>query len=153
VLNASLLGPPAAGFYLNKSLPNVGEEVFFTNTTLGSDPISFEWIFGDGETSTDMNPSHIFTKAGSFTVILTATNDYGSDEASATLYVVEPPTAGFTFIPIVILAGQEVHFTNTTMGTEPVNFEWEFDNGNLKWEALILKWTHGRKVWTEFLDR
>ena len=36
--------------------------------------VSFEWNFGDGQTSTDLNPSHTFDAPGQYTVILTGEN-------------------------------------------------------------------------------
>ncbi len=40
---------------------------------------SYLWNFGDGQTSTQQNPSHTYTTEGDFTVSLTTTNDSGSD--------------------------------------------------------------------------
>ena len=43
----------------------------FTNNSTGA--ISYNWDFGDGNGSSEANPSHTYTGAGQFAVILTAT--------------------------------------------------------------------------------
>ena len=40
---------------------------------------SWLWDFGDGETSTNQNPSHTYSSAGVYTVSLTGTNAGGTD--------------------------------------------------------------------------
>jgi hypothetical protein len=45
--------------------------VNFTDATLHN-PTSWLWQFGDGSTSTEQNPSHVYTSTGSYEVILTA---------------------------------------------------------------------------------
>ncbi|HQL71495.1 MAG TPA: PKD domain-containing protein, partial [Bacteroidales bacterium] len=45
------------------------------------------WDFGDGTTSTDANPTHVYTTSGSFTVSLTATNSYASDTETKTNFI------------------------------------------------------------------
>ncbi len=67
-----------------------GSTVVFTNTSINAS--NYEWHFGDGTTSTEMNPVHSYIKAGTYTVILyvntlgkvdqyeaevTVTSDYG----------------------------------------------------------------------------
>src|SRR5512136_2196581 len=42
-------------------------------------PSSRVWDFGDGASSTDINPVHVYEKPGKYTVTLTVTNDAGSD--------------------------------------------------------------------------
>lgn len=42
-----------------------------------SEAIAWEWDFGDGTTSTDPNPIHVYGKKGDFEVRLLVTNDYG----------------------------------------------------------------------------
>jgi PKD repeat protein len=44
--------------------------VKFTDTSKGS-PVSWQWTFGDGTSSTLKNPSHQYTKSGTYTVALT----------------------------------------------------------------------------------
>ena len=65
--------------------------VDFTDLSTGA-PTSWSWNFGDGGTSTLQNPSHTYNAAGLYTVALTATNAYGSDNEVKTNYitVVEP---------------------------------------------------------------
>ena len=56
--------------------------VWFTNTSQNAD--SYSWDFGDGTTSTDVSPIHVFPYSTSdvdlFTVTLTAYNDCGDNE-------------------------------------------------------------------------
>ena len=52
--------------------------VDFTNTSTGEN-LSHFWDFGDGNTSMEANPSHMYAVVGDFTVSLTTTNNYGTD--------------------------------------------------------------------------
>jgi sugar lactone lactonase YvrE len=52
--------------------------VTFRNLSRG-DYTSVSWDFGDGHTSTELNPEHTFQKPGSFTVTLTIYGSEGSD--------------------------------------------------------------------------
>lgn len=47
-----------------------GAEVVFTNASLGAS--SFNWNFGDGSTSTNVNPTHVYTQNGTYEVRLIA---------------------------------------------------------------------------------
>lgn len=79
--------------------------VAFTDLSSGS-PASWLWDFGDGETSTDQNPTHVYTALGSFTVSLTVDGstetklDYIStyDPISFDVYRIEPPGNSITFL-------------------------------------------------------
>lgn len=77
---------PRAYFSASPGDPVVGEEVWFTNES--DNAVDFEWDFGDGYISNDVNPIHKFTASGSFTVVLKAWSSGGLiDEASLTLDV------------------------------------------------------------------
>ncbi len=53
----------------------VGEEIQFEGTVSGgSTPYEFLWNFGDGETSTEEDPIHVYDDAGEFTVSFTVTD-------------------------------------------------------------------------------
>jgi glucose/arabinose dehydrogenase/PKD repeat protein len=62
------------------------------------DSIRFEWDFGDGSpTSTDVSPTHVFTKGGRFQVVLTVFDSSG-EKGTASV----PITAGNTSPTVVI---------------------------------------------------
>lgn len=64
--------------------------VSFSNTS--SNAVSYNWDFGDGQTSTATNPNHTYTSGGAFSVILTATNDAGSNQITKNVNIAAPPT-------------------------------------------------------------
>ncbi|AHM60407.1 pkd domain containing protein [Flammeovirgaceae bacterium 311] len=85
------------------------QPVGFQNTSTyatGSTP-TYLWTFGDGKTSSEANPSHIYTNIGNYTVNLTV--KYGSESCSSntskTISVVASPdvqlvaNGGTTFCP------------------------------------------------------
>lgn len=58
----------------------------FMDTT-GNQPATYSWDFGDGTTSTDQNPLHVYNAPGVYTVTLTAT---GADGCTSTItYIVD----------------------------------------------------------------
>jgi PKD repeat protein len=48
------------------------------NDLSSNNPTSWEWDFGDGSTSTEQNPVHVYTEEGTYTITLTVYNPYGS---------------------------------------------------------------------------
>lgn len=60
--------------------------VTFTNLSTG-DWSTVSWNFGDGATSTDSNPSHIYTVPGTYTVSLIVIGSGGSDIETKTDYI------------------------------------------------------------------
>jgi PKD repeat protein len=61
---------PSASFTVSSKLVSTNENVKFTNTSTDAD--HYQWEFGDGLTSSDANPTHAYSKEGTFTVKLTA---------------------------------------------------------------------------------
>jgi PKD repeat protein len=72
-------------------------EVTFTNTS--TDASTYEWDFGDSQTSTEVSPVHSYADYGTYTVTLKATGDGGNNTVSydVELPVVEPITADGIF--------------------------------------------------------
>lgn len=73
-----------------------GTNVRFTDTSTGN-PTGWDWDFGDGSShATIQNPTHTFPSAGSYTVILVASNVSGQGSTSAPVTVASaPPTTSF----------------------------------------------------------
>ncbi|NUM48073.1 MAG: PKD domain-containing protein, partial [Anaerolineales bacterium] len=76
------------------------------NTSFGTD-LTYLWDFGDGNTSTDVNPTHLYATLGTYTVTLTATNTLGSDTATQQVFIVE--TFDATLAGTVHLQGRTDH--------------------------------------------
>jgi gliding motility-associated-like protein len=57
----------------NPAIGSIPLVVSFTNTTAGTNN-SYVWSFGDGTGSTLASPTNTYTNAGTYTVMLTATN-------------------------------------------------------------------------------
>lgn len=53
----------------------------------GAAIVSWEWAFGDGATSTEQHPVHVYTAPGYHTVTLTVTNANGADTDVQTDYI------------------------------------------------------------------
>jgi PKD repeat protein len=80
---------PRASFSTDTSEPEVGQDVYFDNNSKNAD--DYEWDFGDGFSSFEANPVHVFMGTGTFTVSLTAKSHNGySDKASMDINVMIP---------------------------------------------------------------
>ena len=53
---------------------------FYADVSGGFTPYTYEWDFGDGDTSTEANPSYVYRSGGDFTVSLKITDDKGTSE-------------------------------------------------------------------------
>ncbi len=83
--------------------PNAGEAVTFNGTANGLEPITYAWSFGDGGTGTGPTVQHTYTQAGTYTVVMTATNCGGDVPISHTVVVAGPPVQEWkVYLPIVI---------------------------------------------------
>jgi carboxypeptidase T len=83
--------PPQAGF-TNSGPAADGSPVHFTDMTVGTTPLTYEWDFGDGlGTSSQSDPTYIFPYPGVYTVTLEVSNAYGLSSASqpVTVYSVD----------------------------------------------------------------
>ena len=79
--------PPVAAFTADTTWVIIGESVQFIDQST-NEPTSWFWNFGDENTSTDQNPTHTYTKTGSYTVELTVANHFGFDFESKKHYII-----------------------------------------------------------------
>lgn len=77
--------PPVADFSADV-LNSCNGKIKFSDQS-GLFPTQWLWDFGDGNTSTQQNPTHQYTNNGTYTVKLTATNANGSNQVIKTAYV------------------------------------------------------------------
>jgi len=113
---------PTAGF----SSTTNGFEATFTNTS--SNATTYNWAFGDGNTSNTTNPVHTYGNDGTYTVTLTATGPCGTNTYTQSVTIVTPPLAGFTASPTAGCGPLSVQFTSAS-SPNSVNFAWQFPGG------------------------
>jgi len=88
---------PIAGFNVSATQVEIGETVYFTNTSQNAD--SYYWDFGDGSSSTDANPTHAFSTEGLFAVELTASNPAEGDTYTVYIHVGD---TYFQYLPMTV---------------------------------------------------
>jgi gliding motility-associated-like protein len=107
----------------------------FTNTTDAGQ--TYSWNFGDpgsgaANTSTDFEPTHIYSLPGTYTITLIATNPATcniSDTVQFTITVYEKPTASFSYTPTTPVENQPHFFTNLS-SPNSTRFKWVFGDGD-----------------------
>ncbi|WP_128694285.1 PKD domain-containing protein, partial [Methanoculleus taiwanensis] len=122
---------PVANFTANVTAGTAPLTVQFTDTSSNT-PASWSWSFGDGATSTEQHPIHIYTAAGNYTVNLTATNAGGTADLTKTGYITvmgSTLAASFTANVTSGTAPLTVQFTDTSTGS-PTTWNWKFGDGN-----------------------
>lgn len=125
--------PVTAGFTVNSTSGVAPLNVNFTNTSSG-DYTSLSWSFGDGGTSTAVNPSHTYTAKGVYTVSLTASGPGGTNQETAEIVVYAPAVASFNAAPASGVAPLSVTFTNTSTG-DFSSSSWDFGDGSTSTET------------------
>jgi PKD repeat protein len=93
--------------------------------------VSYAWTFGDGGTSTEQNPSHTYSDAGTYTVSLTVTNACGSDTNVKTGYVTvqDPcPNPAYTLVSA---------FWDTRRDAVPTGGNGYQERARLNWNADV----------------
>ncbi|GIK27489.1 MAG: hypothetical protein BroJett007_06270 [Chloroflexota bacterium] len=100
----------------------------FTDTSTGEGITTWFWEFGDGATSNEQNPTHVYAAAGTYRARLTVTNAGGDDRSGQDVTVTAPlppaPQSAFTFS----VNGLDVQFTDLSTGQIDSYF-WEFGDG------------------------
>ena len=136
--------PVWANFSANTTTGSVPLAVAFSNLSTGT-IANVAWNFGDGGTSTAMNPSHTYTNPATFSVSLTVSGPGGTNTLTKPGYIsVQPalppvitggPTVTNALVQLgnlaVVVAGETNTFYVTAMdpGGNPLSYQWQFGDG------------------------
>ncbi|MDO6819746.1 PKD domain-containing protein [Zobellia sp. 1_MG-2023] len=108
-----------------------------SNSTDDTAVKNYFWDFKDGSTSTSSNPSHSFTKKGTYNVTLTVTDEDGlKDSKTITITITEieneAPVAVASGSPLTGYAPLNVQFSsnNSTDDKEVTGYFWDFKDGS-----------------------
>lgn len=129
----------SASFFFSPGQPREDEQVQFDASASTGANLQYSWSFGDGSSGTGVRPTHTYSVAGVYSVVLTVADDRGTQASSAPVNVTvvgaPDPTALFVFSPTDPTAGDEVFFdgslSTTPVGTGRtiVGYEWNFGDG------------------------
>jgi PKD repeat protein len=101
-----------------------GLRVAFENTS--ENGTSYLWDFGDGNTSTEENPAHVYATGGDFTVTLVVTGNSETAEKTSVLTIIEP------IDPFQALTGGSTKTWVLSTSVNAINFG-PIDNPNIIW--------------------
>ena len=130
---------PLARFDVDFEDSTEGSLVQFVDSSYDDDGIivSWAWDFGDGSTSNEANPSHIYNTSGHFSVTLSVTDDDGS-LSETTVFDVEvhnlAPQAEFSLQQAIVIAGSPLTFIDESFDSSSdggiVHVAWDFGDGS-----------------------
>lgn len=106
---------------------------FYDSTNTKVDIAEYQWDFGDGDTDTVANPTHVFDSAGTFTVSLTVINELGCQNSTTEQVTVHPqPKAAFKASDTIGCEPVTVQFTDqsTAADTAIVSRKWYFGDSD-----------------------
>jgi gliding motility-associated-like protein len=121
---------PVAAF----SAPNVcqGNATPFTDLTsiISIDTIStWNWSFGDGSTSSQPSPVHLYADTGTYNVQLIVNSNFGcADTANHNVTVYFTPVAQYTAANDCW--GNAILFQNNSSAGSGISYQWHFGDGN-----------------------
>jgi len=102
----------------------------------GRQIVSYQWDFGDGAGSNDMNPVYAYQNAGNYTVSLTVTDDLGQKGESKVGVTVQP--AATPEPPVAVIGGPQAGQVGDTLtysgsdsqsGLSITRYDWDFGDG------------------------
>ena len=130
----SINQPPNADYSFNPSEPLRNELVQFVDQSTDSDGIISNWVwnFGDGHSSSEKNPTHIYNYNGKYTVSLTVIDNYG--KRNAVSYDIKvgniKPVASFSYIPDNPSFRDTISFIDQSTDSDGTITSWHWDFGD-----------------------
>jgi uncharacterized repeat protein (TIGR01451 family) len=103
--------------------------VQFTDATTGGvKPYTYTWDFGDGNSSTEQNPSHHYASSGTYEVTLTVTDSDtptpNSDSETKQVTVYATPTVTLSGDDSFCAGGSTTITANVSGGAPPYSYDW-----------------------------
>lgn len=130
-LDYNIADAPKADFSISSNC--LGDQTLFKDLSdAGVNSIkTWQWDFGDGQTSIEQNPTHQYARAGDYDVHLVAGNENGClSDIKHTVHISVKPVAAFKY-SVPDCAGSNVTFTDQTAATEKiVQWLWDYGDGS-----------------------
>lgn len=99
-------------------------------TDLSDNAVSWDWDFGDGNTSSDQNPSHTYTVEDSFAITLTVTDTVGCVSTHSDFAIVDIPELTIDALILDHCIPVNAFFSPTLNSVDPAqSYSWDFGDG------------------------
>lgn len=126
--NAIALPYPEIDFTVDNACGDSLLTIANSTTVSPNAGILYNWDFGNGDTSTDVNPMYAFQSIGTQTISLTATSNGCVSDSVVTVEIYPNPTASFTNASTCF--GDLSSFVNTsTIASGTISSNWTFGPG------------------------
>jgi gliding motility-associated-like protein len=134
---------PEAAFTSDPDNPTLDELINFMDQSINAE--AWFWDFGDGETSTNQNPTHNYSERGIFDVTLIVNNEICYDTTRYTIIIEEPI---IFYVPNVFTPDgdnfNQIFQPIFTSGFDPYNFHITIFN---RWGELVFESYDASKGW------
>ena len=132
---------PAVSISPSPSSGSAPLTVNFSAKVSGATASSYKWSFGDGTTSTEALPTHVYQTGGNYTSKVTVTDTAGGTATASSQVAVSgtapsTPTVSISANPSSGSAPLSVNFTAKVSGATASNYQWSFGDGATSTDAL-----------------
>ncbi|MGN6618342.1 MAG: PKD domain-containing protein [Ilyomonas sp.] len=110
--------------YVNVCQPP--SKVDFKNTSVSKNAVNYKWLFGDGEESTEIAPSHVYNDSGTYAIRLIVISDQGCSDTAVKNISIGRITPEFSFTNACLK--DKVVFQNIS-SVKPSSVKWFFGDG------------------------
>lgn len=126
----SIVAKPEATFEFSDGVAcDVPFEVQFIDGSFSVQPLTYLWSFGDGASSTEKNPLHIYSNIGTYDVRLEIENEYGCKDDTTISGTISIETAAVEIkMDSVACAPLQTSFSAIS-NVQVVAYQWDFGNG------------------------
>lgn len=145
-INVTVQPSPVSRFTVRSFVLLTNDPLYVANGSIGAD--TYFWDFGDGSTSTEFEPTHMYSKAGAYSMFLVATNKIGCSDTSYLNAYIKITEGGKILVPNVftpsggVVGSQGVNDTFMPLVAGETDFDMQiFD----RWGILMFE-THNAQI-------
>lgn len=122
----TVLPQPISNFIFTATCAGSPTDFFSTST---GDVTSFQWDFGDGQTGSGEDVTHIYAQPGTYqvTLVVAIANNACTDALTQSVTILPQPVCDFNFT--TVCAGTPTDFTSTSTGNDISIYHWTFGDG------------------------
>ncbi len=118
----------------------VGKPMLFSaqhSSDPDDDPLTYHWVFGDGDTDTSIRVHHAYQELGDYRAVLTVSDGYLTDEDIFTVHIIEapsnlPPVPVITVATTIVMVDEVLELDGEANTIDPegddLQFDWDFDS-------------------------